>query len=155
MTAVVLHTDMARTGDFTTSHPLLRRFHDNVVWGMRGNFLSLPTDCPQRDARLGWTGDIQVFAPTAAFLCGCDAFLRSWWEDVRLEQRAAGGGVPMVVPAVIPQVPGLLEPVAAWGTPSPSHATSTCIRSSARSRRPATGNGQRLAATASALRSRW
>ncbi|WP_322658134.1 alpha-L-rhamnosidase [Streptomyces justiciae] len=115
VTAAVLHTDMARTGDFTTSHPLLQRFHDNVVWGMRGNFLSLPTDCPQRDERLGWTGDIQVFAPTAAFLYDCDAFLRSWLEDVRLEQRAADGVVPMVVPAVIPQVPGLLKPVAAWG----------------------------------------
>ncbi|MEU6914280.1 family 78 glycoside hydrolase catalytic domain [Streptomyces olindensis] len=115
VTAVVLHTDMVRTGDFSTSHSLLQRFHDNVVWGMRGNFLSLPTDCPQRDERLGWTGDIQVFAPAAAFLYDCDAFLRSWLEDVRLEQRAADGVVPMVVPAVIPQVPGLLKPVAAWG----------------------------------------
>ncbi|MFJ8795149.1 family 78 glycoside hydrolase catalytic domain [Streptomyces sp. NPDC102462] len=115
VTAAVMHTDMARTGDFATSHPLLQRFHENVVWGMRGNFFSLPTDCPQRDERLGWTGDIQIFAPTAAFLYDCDAFLRSWLEDVRLEQRAAGGVVPMVVPAVIPQVPGLLKPVAAWG----------------------------------------
>ncbi|MFE7794782.1 family 78 glycoside hydrolase catalytic domain [Streptomyces sp. NPDC057460] len=115
VTAAVLHTDMARTGDFTTSHPLLQRLHENVVWGMRGNFLSIPTDCPQRDERLGWTGDIQVFAPTAAFLYDCDAFLKSWLEDVRLEQRAANGVVPMVVPAVIPQVPGLSKPVAAWG----------------------------------------
>ncbi|MGI5423507.1 family 78 glycoside hydrolase catalytic domain [Streptomyces sp. CA-179760] len=115
VTAAVLHTDMARTGDFTTSHPLLQRFHDNVVWGMRGNFLSIPTDCPQRDERLGWTGDMQIFAPAAAFLYDCDSFLRSWLEDVRLEQRAADGVVPMVVPAVIPQVPGLLKPVAAWG----------------------------------------
>lgn len=115
VTAVVMHTDMARTGDFTTSHTLLQRFHENVVWGMRGNFLSIPTDCPQRDERLGWTGDLQVFAPTAAFLYDCDAFLRSWLEDVMLEQKAAGGVVPMVVPAVIPQVPGLFKPVAAWG----------------------------------------
>ncbi|MEV5177953.1 family 78 glycoside hydrolase catalytic domain, partial [Streptomyces flaveolus] len=115
VTAVVMHTDMTRTGDFTTSHALLQRFHENVVWGMRGNFLSVPTDCPQRDERLGWTGDIQVFAPTAAFLYDCDAFLRSWLEDVMLEQKAADGVVPMVVPAVIPQVPGLFEPIAAWG----------------------------------------
>jgi alpha-L-rhamnosidase len=115
VSAVVVHTDMARTGGFSTSHPLLQRFHDNVVWGMRGNFLSIPTDCPQRDERLGWTGDIQVFAPTASFLYDCDAFLRSWLEDVMAEQRAANGVVPMVVPAVIPQVPGQLEPVAAWG----------------------------------------
>ncbi|NUT29909.1 MAG: family 78 glycoside hydrolase catalytic domain [Streptomyces sp.] len=115
VSAAVLHTDMPSRGGFTTSHTLLQRFHDNVVWGMRGNFLSVPTDCPQRDERLGWTGDIQVFAPTAAFLYDCDAFLRSWLDDVLLEQRAAEGVVPMVVPAVIPQVPGLFQPVAAWG----------------------------------------
>ncbi|MEV6641682.1 family 78 glycoside hydrolase catalytic domain [Amycolatopsis sp. NPDC051371] len=115
VSAAVVHTDMPRTGGFSTSHPVLQRFHDNVVWGMRGNFLSIPTDCPQRDERLGWTGDIQVFAPTASFLYDCDAFLRSWLEDVMAEQRAAHGVVPMVVPAVIPQVPGQLQPVAAWG----------------------------------------
>jgi alpha-L-rhamnosidase len=115
VTAAVVHSDMRRTGGFTTSHALLRRLHDNVVWSMRGNFLSIPTDCPQRDERLGWTGDMQVFAPTASFLYDCDAFLRSWLDDVMLEQRAAGGVVPMVVPAVIPQVPGLFDPVAAWG----------------------------------------
>ncbi|GGZ41433.1 alpha-L-rhamnosidase [Streptomyces bluensis] len=115
VSAAVLHTDMPRTGGFTTSHTLLQRFHDNVVWGMRGNFLSVPTDCPQRDERLGWTGDLQVFAPTATFLYDCGAFLRSWLDDVMLEQQAANGVVPMVVPAVIPQVPGLFQPVAAWG----------------------------------------
>lgn len=57
-TAVVIHSDMTRTGWFRTSHPLLQQLHDNVVWSLRGNFLSLPTDCPQRDERLGWTGDI-------------------------------------------------------------------------------------------------
>ncbi|MEU9191164.1 family 78 glycoside hydrolase catalytic domain [Streptomyces sp. NPDC048484] len=115
VSASVVHTDMPRRGGFVTSHTLLQRFHDNVVWGMRGNFLSVPTDCPQRDERLGWTGDMQVFAPAAAFLYDCDAFLRSWLDDVMLEQRAADGVVPMVVPAVIPQVPGLFQPVAAWG----------------------------------------
>ncbi|MEV0070889.1 family 78 glycoside hydrolase catalytic domain [Amycolatopsis sp. NPDC050768] len=115
ISAAVVHTDMRRTGGFSTSHRLLNRLHENVVWGMRGNFLSIPTDCPQRDERLGWTGDIQVFAPTASFLFDCNAFLQSWLEDVCLEQKAADGVVPMVVPAVIPQVPGQLEPVAAWG----------------------------------------
>jgi alpha-L-rhamnosidase len=115
VTAQVLGTDLRRIGGFRTSHTLLQRFHDNVVWGARGNFLSIPADCPQRDERLGWTGDIQVFAPTAAFLLDCDSFLRSWLQDVRHEQQAAGGVVPMVVPAVIPQVPGLFEPIAAWG----------------------------------------
>ncbi|MPY47377.1 family 78 glycoside hydrolase catalytic domain [Streptomyces acidicola] len=115
VSAAVVHTDMPRTGGFTTSHALLQRFHDNVVWGMRGNFLSVPTDCPQRDERLGWAGDLQVFAPTATFLYDCGAFLRSWLDDVMHEQQAANGVVPMVVPAVIPQVPGLFQPVAAWG----------------------------------------
>ena len=106
---------MNRTGDFRTSHELLQRLHENVVWSMRGNFLSIPTDCPQRDERLGWTGDLQIFAPTASFIYDCDAFLRSWLADVVQEQNAAGGVVPMVVPSVIPQVPGMFEPIAAWG----------------------------------------
>jgi alpha-L-rhamnosidase len=109
--ARVVHSDMERTGWFSTSHPLLDRLHENVVWGMRGNFLSLPTDCPQRDERLGWTGDIQVFAPTATFLFDCDAFLASWLEDLRLEQEAAGG-VPHVVPDVLRSSK---QPAAAWG----------------------------------------
>ena len=83
-TALVIHSDMERIGGFTTSHQQLQQLHDNVVWGMRGNFLSIPTDCPQRDERLGWTGDVQVFTPTAAFLYDCDAFLTSWLIDVAL-----------------------------------------------------------------------
>ena len=66
--AVVCHSDLERTGWFECSDPLLNRLHENVVWSMRGNFLDVPTDCPQRDERLGWTGDIQVFSPTACFL---------------------------------------------------------------------------------------
>ena len=66
--ARVYHSDLERTGWFTCSDPLVNRLHENVVWSMRGNFLDIPTDCPQRDERVGWTGDIQVFAPTAAFL---------------------------------------------------------------------------------------
>ena len=71
VTAVVVHSDMGRTGWFESSDTALNRLHENVVWGMRGNFLYVPTDCPQRDERLGWTGDIQVFAPTASFLYDC------------------------------------------------------------------------------------
>ena len=100
--AVVLHTDMTRTGWFEASDPLLDRLHENVLWGMRGNFLSIPTDCPQRDERLGWTGDIQVFAPTASFLYDCNAFLTSWLRDLTFEQARAGGAVPLVVPAALP-----------------------------------------------------
>ncbi|NTW41898.1 MAG: family 78 glycoside hydrolase catalytic domain, partial [Cellulomonadaceae bacterium] len=112
VTAVVVHSDMRRTGWFTCSDPLLDRLHENVVWGMRGNFLSVPTDCPQRDERLGWTGDIQVFAPTASFLYDSASFLRSWLHDLALEQRAGGGVVPFVVPNVVADA---LTPAAAWG----------------------------------------
>ncbi len=63
ISAVVCHSDMERSGWFECSDPLINRLHENVVWSMRGNFLDVPTDCPQRDERLGWTGDIQVFAP--------------------------------------------------------------------------------------------
>jgi len=113
VTAVVIHSDMRRTGGFDSSHPLLNRLHENVVWGMRGNFLYLPTDCPQRDERLGWTGDIQVFSPTASFLFDTDAFLSSWLVDLAIEQEAAGGGiVPFVVPAVLREA---ATPAAAWG----------------------------------------
>lgn len=114
--AVVLHTDMTRTGWFEASDPLVNRLHENVVWGMRGNFLSIPTDCPQRDERLGWTGDIQVFAPTASFLYDCDGFLTSWLRDLALEQSRDDGAVPLVVPAALPGfgASGGATP-AAWG----------------------------------------
>ena len=97
--AVVCHSDMARTGWFDCSDPLLDRLHENVVWSMRGNFLDVPTDCPQRDERLGWTGDIAVFAPTAAFLYDCAGLLTSWLADLAAEQ-AELGTVPFYVPWV-------------------------------------------------------
>jgi alpha-L-rhamnosidase len=109
--AVVVGSDLRRTGWFTSSNPLLNRFHDNVVWGMRGNFVDVPTDCPQRDERMGWTGDLQVFSPTAAFLFGCAGFLSSWLADLAAEQRP-DGSVPFVVPDVI-GTPG--PAAAAWG----------------------------------------
>ncbi|MEV6630886.1 glycoside hydrolase family 78 protein [Actinoplanes sp. NPDC051470] len=98
--AVVLHSDLERTGWFTSSHDLLNRFHENVVWGMRGNFLDVPTDCPQRDERLGWTGDIQVFSPTATFLYDSAGFLTNWLADLAAEQQK-DGSVPFVIPDVI------------------------------------------------------
>ncbi|MGH3102213.1 MAG: family 78 glycoside hydrolase catalytic domain, partial [Thermoleophilia bacterium] len=85
--AVVVGSDLRRTGWFASSDPQLDRFHENVVWGMRGNFVDVPTDCPQRDERLGWTGDIQVFAPTASFLFDSAGFLSSWLADLAAEQR--------------------------------------------------------------------
>ncbi|MFC5910755.1 family 78 glycoside hydrolase catalytic domain [Streptacidiphilus monticola] len=115
VSARVHHTDLRRTGWFECSDPLVNRLHENVVWSMRGNFVDIPTDCPQRDERLGWTGDIQVFAPTAAFLYDCAGMLDSWLTDVGLEQLP-DGTVPWYVP-VIPGEPTWtpIRPGAAWG----------------------------------------
>ncbi len=114
--AVVCHTDMKRIGHFSCSDSLLTRFHDNVVWGMRGNFLSIPTDCPQRDERLGWTGDLAMFAPTAALLHDCAGMLREWLRDVFLEQGKHGGVPPLVVPNALGKDPifGRVMPAAVW-----------------------------------------
>jgi alpha-L-rhamnosidase len=103
--AVVVHSDLRRTGYFECSDPMLNQLHANVTWGMRGNFLDVPTDCPQRDERLGWTGDLAVFAPTAAFLYNVDAFLRDWLRDLAAEQQAQGGLVPLVIPDVVKYEP--------------------------------------------------
>jgi alpha-L-rhamnosidase len=110
VTAVVVHSDMDRTGWFDSSHAQLNRLHENVVWGMRGNFLSIPTDCPQRDERLGWTGDIQVFSPTASYLFDANGFLASWLEDLALEQEE-NNGVTFIVPRVLDWA---RTPAAAW-----------------------------------------
>jgi alpha-L-rhamnosidase len=113
-TAVVVHSDLRRTGEFSCSDPLVDRLHQNIVWSMRGNVVSIPTDCPQRDERLGWTGDIQVFAPTAAFLFDSAGFLISWLTDLGHDQRP-DGGVPFIVPD--PPIERVRPPLAAaaWG----------------------------------------
>jgi len=111
LTAVVCHSDMERTGWFTSSDALINRLHENALWSMRGNFFDIPTDCPQRDERLGWTGDIQVFSPTASFLFDASGFLSSWLQDLAAEQKTQGGVVPFVVPTTMPSNP----PAAAWG----------------------------------------
>jgi alpha-L-rhamnosidase len=98
--AVVVGSDLRRTGWFESSHELLNRFHENVVWGMRGNFVDVPTDCPQRDERLGWTGDIQVFSPSASFLFDTAGFLSNWLADLAVEQQR-DGSVPYVIPDVL------------------------------------------------------
>jgi alpha-L-rhamnosidase len=110
--AVVCHSDMEPTGSFRCSHDGLNRLHENVRWSMRGNFVDVPTDCPQRDERLGWTGDIQVFAPAAAFLYDCCGLLTSWLADLAADQRRFG-----TVPAYVPWVELLWPamPAAAWG----------------------------------------
>ena len=97
ITAVALYADMEPVGTWSCSDPLLDQLQSNIVWGQRGNFLSVPTDCPQRDERLGWTGDAQVFVSTAAFNYDVTSFMRKWLGDVCDGQRP-GGGVPFVAP---------------------------------------------------------
>lgn len=115
LTARVLHSDLERTGWFTSSDPALNRLHENVVWSMRGNFVDIPTDCPQRDERVGWTGDIQVFGPTASFLYDVSGMLTGWLRDVAVEQLPDG-----TVPWYVPVIPAHhmwtpIRPGAAWG----------------------------------------
>lgn len=101
--AVVCHTDMKSAGSFSCSDPLLNKLYSNVVWGMRGNFLSVPTDCPQRDERLGYSGDIALFAPTATLIYDCFNMLKNWLVDVEHDQRVLGGVPAMVTPnAMLP-----------------------------------------------------
>ncbi len=96
--AVVVHSELTRIGHFECSDEMLNQLHRNVVWGQRGNFLDVPTDCPQRDERLGWTGDIAAFAPTAAFLFQVKDFLGEWLANVDAEQSHHDGIIPYVVP---------------------------------------------------------
>ncbi|PUB32015.1 alpha-L-rhamnosidase [Promicromonospora sp. AC04] len=112
----VLHTDMRRLGWFRSSEPLVDRLHENVVWSLRSNFVDLPTDCPQRDERLGWTGDLQVFAPTAAFLYDVTGMLASWLQDLAAEQ-AELDWVPPYVPYfdLEPFTSLPKDPMALWG----------------------------------------
>jgi alpha-L-rhamnosidase len=98
-TAVALYSDMKMTGTFTSSNPLINQLQHNIQWGQRGNFLDVPTDCPQRDERLGWTGDAQAFARTASYNFGVNDFFAKWLKDVALDQ--VDGSVPFVVPNVL------------------------------------------------------
>ncbi|TDC50928.1 alpha-L-rhamnosidase [Jiangella ureilytica] len=113
--ARVYHTDLERTGWFECSDPLVNRLHENIVWSMRGNVVDIPTDCPQRDERVGWTGDIQVFGPTASFLYDVSGMLAGWLRDVEREQLPDG-----TVPWYVPVIPAThrwtpIRPGAAWG----------------------------------------
>ena len=99
-TAVALYSDMKPTGTFTSSNALINQLQHNIQWGQRGNFLDVPTDCPQRDERLGWTGDAQAFSRTAAFNFGVNNFFAKWLRDVEADQRPSGK-VPYVIPNVL------------------------------------------------------
>lgn len=95
--AVVLNSDMKTTGSFECSNPLVNQLQHNIHWGQKGNFVDVPTDCPQRDERLGWTGDAQVFARTAAYNMNVAAFFSKWLKDLAADQTE-NGRVPFVVP---------------------------------------------------------
>lgn len=97
--AIVISSDLRRTGWLSCGSPELNRLFENVVWGQRGNFLDVPTDCPQRDERLGWTGDAQVFANTACYQFDVKRFFTKWLDDMKTNQHL-NGGIPCVIPAV-------------------------------------------------------
>ena len=98
--AVALYSDMKPTGEFVSSSKLLNQLQHNIQWGQRGNFLDVPTDCPQRDERLGWTGDAQAFSRTAAFNFGVNNFFAKWLKDLKADQYP-DGSVPHVIPNVL------------------------------------------------------
>jgi len=97
VTGIVQYSDFEQTGSFTSSSEKLNKLQSNIVWGLHGNFFDIPTDCPQRDERMGWTGDAQVFAPTSIFNSNVRAFWASWLQSVR-ENQYADGGIPNVIP---------------------------------------------------------
>ncbi|PGV49397.1 alpha-L-rhamnosidase [Bacillus sp. AFS037270] len=105
----VIHSDMEPTGEFETSNSMVNQLQQNIVWGQRGNFVDVPTDCPQRDERLGWTGDAQVFIRTALFNYHGGQFFTKWVRDLKADQLP-DGGVPYVIPKVVDGASS-----AAWG----------------------------------------
>ncbi|WVQ99093.1 hypothetical protein IAU59_006225 [Kwoniella sp. CBS 9459] len=111
---IVLQSAMERTGHFECSHPLINQLHKNVVYSTISNTISIPTDCPQRDERLGWTGDIQIFTPTLSYLFDSAGFLKEWFKDVYVDQKELNGIVPVVVPNILKN-PKANAPFAIWG----------------------------------------
>ncbi len=100
LTGIVVHSAIAPIGHWESDNPLLNRLWHNIVWGQKGNFVDVPTDCPQRDERLGWTGDAQVFIRTACFNMDVAAFFTKWLRDLAADQ-AENGSVPFVIPNVL------------------------------------------------------
>jgi len=100
ITGIVIHSDMKPSGTFSCSEPLINQLQKNIQWGQKGNFLDVPTDCPQRDERMGWTGDAQVFAPTASYNFNTAGFYTKWVQDIAADQLP-DGKVPHVIPDVL------------------------------------------------------
>lgn len=99
--ALVIHSDITAIGTFECSHVGLNKLHSNISWSQRGNYISVPTDCPQRDERLGWTGDAQAFAPAASTLFDSESFLANWLIDLALDQFP-DGAVSHIAPDILP-----------------------------------------------------
>ena len=111
LSGIVLHSATPPTGSFECSNPLLNQLQHNIVWGQKGNFLEIPTDCPQRDERMGWTGDAQVFIRTAAFNMNVAAFFTKWQQDLA-DAQGVQGQFPMVAP--VPPAAPMLDGGPAW-----------------------------------------
>lgn len=109
-TAIEVHSELQRTGYMESSNPMLNQLFSNIIWGQKDNFLDIPTDCPQRDERLGWTGDAQVFVRTASYNFNVLKFFKKWLNDIKAEQFE-NGAVPDFVPAFFPRNPQIS---AAW-----------------------------------------
>ena len=109
---VVITSNITRTGYIETDNAEVNKFISNTIWGLRGNYLSVPTDCPQRDERLGWTGDTQIFCGAASYLFDVDGFLKKWLGDARDSQTGEGGAYCDVIPRVFA---GGNNGNAAWG----------------------------------------
>lgn len=114
ITGIVIHSDIAPTGNFTTSNPLINQLQSNIQWGQKDNFLDIPTDCPQRDERAGWTGDAQVFSMTAAYNFNVAAFYTKWLKDLAADQFESGR-VTNVVPDILTNGGGVASKGGATG----------------------------------------
>ncbi len=101
VTGIVVNADMAQTGRFESSEPMVNQLFHNIIWGQKGNYLEVPTDCPQRDERLGWTGDAQFFIPTASYNFDVAAFYTKWLIDLVQDSQNADGAFASVAPDVL------------------------------------------------------
>jgi alpha-L-rhamnosidase len=111
VTGIVAHTELERTGTFECSDPLVNRLYENIIWGQKGNYFEAPTDCPQRDERLGWTGDTQFFIPTAEFNYDVASFIERWLVTIATDEQGEDGSFPDIAPSVGRKA----KAITAWG----------------------------------------
>jgi alpha-L-rhamnosidase len=117
-TAIALYSDIKKSGTFETSNSYINQLQSNIQWSQKGNFLDVPTDCPQRDERLGWTGDAQVFSRTAGYNFNVNQFFSKWLIDLSADQNE-DGSVPHIIPDVFKTKPSDIKPGAAgWSDAS-------------------------------------